>query len=197
MAKAKARILDAALMLFNQQGSGAVSTNHIAKAAEISTGTLYYHYKNKEEIIRDLYLEMGEVWTSRIANLSDVTMESFEDLRNLGEALYNRYRFIHTELYALCQHDSTLAEMNRETLQQRKEQLRRLLEMLVERESYEALDDKTLDFLTDTVWMVILYWQPFQEMLQSDKPMLPFEAVDRLIRMHLVKPTGNMRTEEV
>ena len=47
-------ILTAALKLFNEQGSHKVTTNHIAKAIGISPGNLYYHFKNKEHIIREL-----------------------------------------------------------------------------------------------------------------------------------------------
>ena len=56
------RIIDAALMLFNDQGTGAVSTNHIADAAGISPGNLYYHFRNKEEIIRVLFERLFAAW---------------------------------------------------------------------------------------------------------------------------------------
>src|SRR5512137_3067511 len=49
------RILDAALVLFNADGSHAVSTRHIAARLGISPGNLYYHFGNKEEIVLCLY----------------------------------------------------------------------------------------------------------------------------------------------
>lgn len=58
MATNKELILDAARQLFNQNGTMTVTTNHIAKHMGISPGNLYYHYRNKEEIIRKIWEEM-------------------------------------------------------------------------------------------------------------------------------------------
>ena len=54
-AATRERILNAALSLFNESGTATVSTNHIAVASRLSVGNLYYHFKNKDEIIRALY----------------------------------------------------------------------------------------------------------------------------------------------
>jgi AcrR family transcriptional regulator len=50
----KSVILDKAVRLFNQRGSQSVSTNRIAADMSISVGNLYYHFNNKEDIIRSL-----------------------------------------------------------------------------------------------------------------------------------------------
>ncbi|OWY39201.1 hypothetical protein CEK28_10045 [Xenophilus sp. AP218F] len=49
------QIVDASLQLFNQEGERVITTNHIAERMNISTGKLYYHFRNKEEIINELY----------------------------------------------------------------------------------------------------------------------------------------------
>ncbi|MBN2825233.1 MAG: TetR/AcrR family transcriptional regulator, partial [Campylobacterales bacterium] len=131
MAKAKDRVLEVALELFNTQGSRAVTTNHIAKECGISPGNLYYHYKNKEEIIRALFLQMGQEWEPKIEDVSEVSFALFEDIKNLSHHLIKKYHFIHAELYALCQNDPELARLNQETLTKRKAQTKALLEMLI------------------------------------------------------------------
>lgn len=45
------RILDAAAVLFRDQGYAAVSLRAIAEAAELQGGSLYYHFDSKDEIV--------------------------------------------------------------------------------------------------------------------------------------------------
>lgn len=53
----KTRILETSLAMFNQLGSGNITSLDIAAELEISPGNLYYHFKGKEEIIARLSKE--------------------------------------------------------------------------------------------------------------------------------------------
>lgn len=53
----KERILEAGLLLFNQDGVENVTTRHIATELGISQGNLHYHYPNKNEVILALLQE--------------------------------------------------------------------------------------------------------------------------------------------
>ena len=58
----KLQILQTATNLFNQSGTAKISTNTIAEEAGISSGNLYYHYKDKAHIIREIYEQMISSW---------------------------------------------------------------------------------------------------------------------------------------
>jgi AcrR family transcriptional regulator len=58
----KQQILDAAIALFQDQHD--VSLAEIAKAANVSKGTLFYHYRSKAEI----YLDLGERYWDKLSD---------------------------------------------------------------------------------------------------------------------------------
>ena len=113
--KAKRRdlILATSLQLFNEQGSHKVSTNHIAKAMGISPGNLYYHFKNKEHIIRELLARLVEGFDSLVQVRGefksgiDLIAEAIEATAELIYA----YRFIYVELAALLTRDEMFKTM--------------------------------------------------------------------------------------
>ncbi|WP_413576055.1 TetR/AcrR family transcriptional regulator [Bdellovibrio sp. HCB290] len=114
--KTKERILVTSIELFNRSGVVAVTTNHIAKAMDISPGNLYFHYDNKEEILVELFTRMCketyDVWRPR--RVKKVTPQDFI---NDNFDLYWRYRFFHREMYALRRKDLELATMWRAHIQ--------------------------------------------------------------------------------
>jgi AcrR family transcriptional regulator len=94
------RILDASLVLFNEQGEPNVTTNHIADELEISPGNLYYHFRNKDDIIEHLFQRYEERMDSalvapegRLPNLEDIWLQ----LHLVFECIWE-YRFLYRDL---------------------------------------------------------------------------------------------------
>lgn len=52
------QILEAALILFIENGFEKTPTSAISKAAGVATGTLFHHFKTKEDLINALYLDV-------------------------------------------------------------------------------------------------------------------------------------------
>ncbi|UCH58441.1 MAG: TetR family transcriptional regulator, partial [Anaerolineales bacterium] len=104
------KILDTALALFNKEGTSGISTNHIAEAAGISPGNLYYHFRNKGEIIRELFERLSAANDVAFALPTD-TLPTLSDLQRMVKANYKilwQFRFAHRELVALLQADAEL-----------------------------------------------------------------------------------------
>jgi AcrR family transcriptional regulator len=55
-----AAIYQATLELVKDRGLAGITMSDISKAASLATGTLYIYFKNKEELIRALFLECRE-----------------------------------------------------------------------------------------------------------------------------------------
>ncbi|WGA65112.1 multidrug efflux transporter transcriptional repressor AcrR [Escherichia fergusonii] len=68
-------ILDVALRLFSQQGVSSTSLAEIAKAAGVTRGAIYWHFKNKS----DLFSEIWELSESSIGELELEYQAKFPD----------------------------------------------------------------------------------------------------------------------
>src|SRR3954451_23208441 len=111
----KERIVEAAIRLFNERGT-AVSTNHIAEEAGISPGNLYYHFRNKEEIIRAIFGRMMAAWEATF-ELPPDRAPTLTDVRGMLEETYSvlwEYRFFYREFVALLRRDPELGRSYRE-----------------------------------------------------------------------------------
>ncbi len=164
--KTKARILDAALTLFNQQGTATVSTNHIAEAAGISPGNLYYHYHNKEEIIRAIFERLFAEWdvafdlpVDRIPTLEDV-----QELVRTNFTIMSAYRFIYREIIALLQQDETLRERYLVVRQRGYDGFRQIVAALAQAGVLVGLSDPArVEQLADLCWLISEFWLPTLE----------------------------------
>ncbi len=56
----KAKIMDVALHMFSERGYEAVSIRDICGEVGIKESTLYYHFKNKQDILDSLFIRFEE-----------------------------------------------------------------------------------------------------------------------------------------
>lgn len=112
----KGKVLKAAVELFNRHGSAAVTTHDIAQSAGISPGNLYYHFRNKQEIIRAVFLRMEIFSPDGWAQKSSLNSETrFPDFMRFYFGGLAGYRFFFREFSALLGNDRALAKLWHQT----------------------------------------------------------------------------------
>jgi AcrR family transcriptional regulator len=161
------RILQAARRLFNDRGTAAVTTNHIAAATGISPGNLYYHFRDKHDIIRALYLEYAAAHEDRW----EPSPDPGQNLARLGEnltagmALAFRYRFFEREILALLRADPMLRASYREFYQRRLAQWVAFGEHLVAQGVLRPpRPPRTIRDLALAIWLIAESWISFLDL---------------------------------
>ena len=96
--------------MFNTQGEPNVTTNHIADELEISPGNLYYHFRNKDDIIEHLFARFDERMdgalaapTGRLPGLEDIWLQ----LHLVFECIWD-YRFLYRDLVEILSRNRRL-----------------------------------------------------------------------------------------
>lgn len=166
MASTRDRILQTALDLFNEQGTAAVSTNHIAEALGISPGNLYYHFRNKEEIIRAIFELQYAAWDQVFA-LPDTRLPTLDDLWSLVRATFAvnwSFRFVYRELIALLRRDDQLQRRWVEIRDRGFNGFRELFSAFVAAEVLRPEGDpEVVTRLAELCWLLGEFWLPSVE----------------------------------
>lgn len=127
----KTNIQKTALELFNEFGSEKISTNEIAKKTEISPGTLYYYFKNKEEIINTIFIEMSNEYEKEFEKKIDLLASFNKEVYLLDDSqFFNKYSFIFSELGALMQNNEEFLDLNKKFNEKREKHLFLIFKLL-------------------------------------------------------------------
>lgn len=168
--------MSAAVELFNESGVSAVTTNHIAAHLGMSPGNLYYHYANKEEIVRAAFDRMNtaadEIWklepppAGKKKPAVDVLGLQRIVLGNLR--LYAEYIFFARELTTLLRADPVLRERYAAISERRMGQLVEVLRPLVAAGLLRNVgDDDDLRALAESAWLIGLFCVPYAETTEA------------------------------
>ncbi|WP_375193282.1 TetR/AcrR family transcriptional regulator [Marinobacter sp.] len=161
--KTRDKILLASLDLFNDRGERNVTTNHIAAHLAISPGNLYYHFRNKSDIIYEIFLEYEklvdfylDIPEERAMTLDDMTFY----LESVFDGLWS-YRFFHRDLEYLLDSDQRLRNDYRDFTNRCLAAISRIFEKLAEAGIIEPQEEDLRSAMSLNVWLVITNWMAF------------------------------------
>jgi AcrR family transcriptional regulator len=165
------RVLTAALELFNERGSGSVTTNHVAARAGISPGNLYYWFGDKDEIVRELYAQFvagyEQLWGVGDRDLLDLTPDEVLSRLADGAALSGQYAFLARDLLGLLHADPVLADEYRAVRERRIAEFTELAHAWRAGGVIGPLDDATVADLVQALWVISETWLAFGELAGS------------------------------
>ncbi|TFW26510.1 TetR/AcrR family transcriptional regulator [Massilia arenosa] len=161
--RTRERILELSLRLFNEFGEPNITTTVIAEEMNISPGNLYYHFRNKDDIVNSIFAqfeaEIGRmliVPEGRRSNLEDVWFY----LHSMFELVW-RYRFFYRDLNDLLSRNRKLELHFKEILNHKIRVARELCEDLRSEGSLEASDAEIGALATNMV-VVATYWLSYE-----------------------------------
>ncbi|HVG06056.1 MAG TPA: TetR/AcrR family transcriptional regulator [Burkholderiaceae bacterium] len=181
--RTRERILDVSLRLFNDFGEPNVNTTLISDEMKISPGNLYYHFKNKDDIINCIFQEFERemdqllaVPSGRSTNVEDAWLF----LHLLFEQVW-KYRFFYRDLNNLLANNRTLEIKFKELLNTKVDVARRLCEGLKSAGELSA-NSRELEALATNLVVVATYWLSYAYVLdprRSNEPAIVGAALQR------------------
>lgn len=160
--KTKDRILQISLQLFNERGERSVTTNHIAAELGISPGNLYYHFRNKHEIIKELMYQY-QVETLEMLSLPEdrplTTNDKINYFQVLSGQLWN-YRFIHRDVYHLVESNEDFKKIYPRFAGQVMQQGQRIYQAFVDA-GLMKMTASEIEALIINLWIVLTNWTNF------------------------------------
>jgi AcrR family transcriptional regulator len=157
------RILAGSLALFNARGEGNVTTGMIADSLDMSPGNLYYHFRNKEQIVEALFRRFEERMGVEPRGSPDAA-QALEDLwlyLHLALETIWEYRFIYRNLDDLLARNRRLREVYNRIVDRKLAAFGKLCDDLVAAQAMRATPEE-IRALGRNVVVVATYWLNYQ-----------------------------------
>ena len=159
------RILQAALELFNAEGTAAVSASRIAERCGISKGNLQYHFPNKRDIIFAVFqLAIAEMNAGWYRDHLDPTLEHMAAMFVRQLQLIVKYRFFYRELADLLRQDPLLRRRYSENRERRFTVIEKFMDALADRGLMRLPQDaRRLRSIVEVTWILSENWVNYTE----------------------------------
>lgn len=185
----RTRILTESIELFNRDGVVPVTTNHICQHLKISPGNFYFHFKNRETVLRELFKAMTEetyaLWKAELHGEETLTPIKFiED----SLEIFWKYRFFHREMYFIRRQDPELSKLWHQHLGKTRHFMKQAYAIWVKKGWMHPIRDAaTLRSVSDMVLITASSFFQFYEGVDKPATRRPLTlATDYLI--HFLEP---------
>ena len=162
------RIVEASLVLFNEEGERNISTNHIAANLGISPGNLYYHFRNKDEIIVQLFKRYSEDLLQYLHTvvLPTNVCEAINYMAGIYDVMW-RYRFLFSDVNTLLARSAELLGEHNEFTHAKVSPL--LVKLLTRLNGLDIIraDEVAMNDMAMNMWIVTKYWFDFDGSLRG------------------------------
>lgn len=153
----KETVLQAARAVLLEKGVRGTTTKEIAERCELSEATLFFYFKNKDEILLSLIFESIEFWTRGLEALGKRKLAPEQMLDEIWKYHERVYRD-HPDYYVISAYlaqphvlESVSGEVKEEIARRSGENFRRLAKLLE-----GASDDAAGRVLADAIWSAFL-----------------------------------------
>lgn len=163
--KTRDKIIQASIELFNDQGERNVTTNHIAAHLGISPGNLYYHFRNKEDIILSIYEEYARNLLLDTFPQVNPETKPLDTIILYMDAVFQalmKFRFFYANLPVLLAKNPQLHEKYVEVQHTISKRLSEMLESLRESGMMQFEDDELADIVS-ILRLINTFWLSFYQ----------------------------------
>jgi AcrR family transcriptional regulator len=176
------QIIVAAKRVFSDKGFNKATMEDIASEAELSPGTLYLYFKNKEELYASLSLRILQYLNIRVQHVNDEkNLDPEQKMIALREAMFDVYNFDPLTIINLfhLQSSETLRNLSSEFLDEINELSRKsiggIATIIEEGINKGVFVDKHPNALADIFWSLfsgVILWEASKNILNEEKDYL-------------------------
>ena len=181
--RTRERILETSLRLFNEFGEPNITTTIIAEELTMSPGNLYYHFRNKDDIVDSIFVQFeGEIirMLSVPANRRPTIEDVWVYLHMMFELVW-RYRFFYRDLSDLLSRNRKLELQFKQIYKHKVLVARQLCDGLRGDGALDA-SDQEIEALAANMVVVASYWLSYEYVLNPRRYTEQQVMADALMR---------------
>jgi len=186
--KTKEKIIECAISLFNREGFERISTNHIAAECGISPGNLYYHYRNKQEIVIEIYQKMISEFDNAMLplkeddNIVSILCQYWQKIVEHQQ----KYSFFFLNIFSILDKEPELKKLYNQNRQKRFSEINLFIKSAQDRDFLLPDDESRIKQVISAIWFVNEFWMIYERVTNINmEQQIPGNI---LVSLDLIRP---------